>query len=892
MGLVADGGPLAAVKADPGKAASADFEFASHAEGMPAADDESSSTKARSAALLRGGSGLFSFLAGRDIQWAIYLTIVSVVVRLAFLSHPAVVIFDEVHFGGFAKHYLAGNFFNDLHPPLAKLLVYLSALVGGGIDQKFTFYDIGADYSNAAVPYVMMRLFPAICGAAVPPIAFFTMRAIGVTRQTSIAVAAALIFENALVTQSRLILLDSYLVLATALVALSWALFDRQRQAPFSRSWHVSLVSLGASLALAASAKWVGLFAVMAVGVYTIADLWTILGDTRVPLRAVSKHFVARVIALILLPATIYMAIFWVHFSILTNYTPDAASLSLEYQQGLHGGSLPPTLEPVFFGSTVRIRQYKSDGAFLHSHNHVYPEGSKQQQVNGYSHRDLNNLWVFRRPFDEGGSDGKPNELLELVPLYHRSTLRLMHFPTRRYLHSHHIEPPLSNKEKQNEVSAYGHHEEGASDANDNWRIEIVDGEGNSITAEEELYDEISGRARAARASSKKNKSKKKGEESPPAPEETVALTPDNVFPILAIGTKFRLRHISAHCYLHSRNKKLPDWGFGQFEVTCGTETLRRNQIWIVESNEHPKASERSDLPTVSVQPKSFWGKFLEINKRMWDSNAGLPSEHPYGSRPQSWPFLGRGLGFWNGSHVGKTLRQYLDEKKAKKDDDGSDNEAESVALSGLALDEEEERIEQARMEAVYRQFKGTQVHLIGNPIVWWGSTAGLASFILLLAAYRISKRGGLAVARVLERSSFSRQLVLGSPASFLVVSWMWHYVPFFGMNRQLFLHHYLPALYFAVLLMAIMMDALLSAATSLPRLSRAAGDRIRLALLAAFVLTTVVVFFKFAPLAYATKMTKSQCMRLKWLPRWDFDCDSLTDPIHAAVTAGKGGAS
>lgn len=50
--------------------------------------------------------------------------------------------FDEVHFGGFAMKYIRRKFFMDVHPPLAKLLVTLSAWVGG-FDGKFDFKDIG-----------------------------------------------------------------------------------------------------------------------------------------------------------------------------------------------------------------------------------------------------------------------------------------------------------------------------------------------------------------------------------------------------------------------------------------------------------------------------------------------------------------------------------------------------------------------------------------------------------------------------------------------------------------------------------------------------------------------------------------------------------------------------
>lgn len=172
-------------------------------------------------------TGLFAFITEGDKQWLVYLTVISFIIRLAFLSHPSVVIFDEVHFGGFAQKYLKREFFQDLHPPLARLLVTLSAWIGG-FDAKFSFYNIGADYVRPAVPYVTMRAFTAISGAVVPMIAFITSRGMNLSLYTSLAVAAMLVFENGLVTQSRLILLDSYLVLFTTLVSFFWVLFQRQ----------------------------------------------------------------------------------------------------------------------------------------------------------------------------------------------------------------------------------------------------------------------------------------------------------------------------------------------------------------------------------------------------------------------------------------------------------------------------------------------------------------------------------------------------------------------------------------------------------------------------------------------------------------------------------------
>ncbi len=151
-----------------------------------------------------------------------------------------------------------------------------------------------------------MRAFTATLGALVVPIAFVTLRAMNLNESTAAAVATMLVFENGLAAQSRLILLDSYLVFFTTLTLMFWTLFKRYSDQPFSAAWKYSLLGMGASMGLAASCKWVGLFLVAGIGIFTINELWTLLGDTSIPLKKIGRHFVSRSISLIFVHCSLY----------------------------------------------------------------------------------------------------------------------------------------------------------------------------------------------------------------------------------------------------------------------------------------------------------------------------------------------------------------------------------------------------------------------------------------------------------------------------------------------------------------------------------------------------------------------------------------------------------
>jgi len=253
----------------------------------------------------------------------------------------------------------------DVHPPLAKLLITLASFVSG-YDGHFDFKDIGKyvypfgvfavsltgvyRVYDDRVPYVAMRMLPAILGVATIPLSYLTLRAMDCRATTALLAALFVTFENAMITQSRHILLDSPLIFFTALTTFLWVGFcNEDKHEPFTERWWTWLILSGMSLGAVLSCKWVGLFTTATVGLSTIYQLWNLLGDLRVPARVFARHFIARALCLIVIPILFYMTMFQLHFMILDTTGDGDGFMSSEFQHTLRGRGMSDTYAGAFF---------------------------------------------------------------------------------------------------------------------------------------------------------------------------------------------------------------------------------------------------------------------------------------------------------------------------------------------------------------------------------------------------------------------------------------------------------------------------------------------------------------------------------------------------------------
>jgi len=93
------------------------------------------------------------------------------------------------------------------------------------------------------------------------------------------------------------------------------------------------------------------------------------------------------------------------------------------------------------------------------------------------------------------------------------------------------------------------------------------------------------------------------------------------------------------------------------------------------------------------------------------------------------------------------------------------------------------------------------QVHLLGNPLVWWSGTAALFFYTALLTFYLLRRRRNF---MDVKPEAWRRFVAIGEV---LLTGYLFHYIPFFFVSRTMFLHHYLPAFVFKVLLTAGLID-------------------------------------------------------------------------------------
>ncbi len=171
--------------------------------------------------------------------------------------------------------------------------------------------------------------------------------------------------------------------------------------------------------------------------------------------------------------------------------------------------------------------------------------------------------------------------------------------------------------------------------------------------------------------------------------------------------------------------------------------------------------------------------KFAELNITSYQTNlVGIKSAHPYSSKWYTWPIMKRPIFYWS----------WMDEK----------------------------------------------IYLLGNPILWWGSSLATAIFICLF------------IIKGWWKNPTSSLLLLGYASA---------YIPFVPVPRVLFLYHYFAPLIFSVMILVFLIN-------KLPR-------RYRIVIIFLYIIIVFISFLYFSPLTYGTKISEREYQQRVWLKTW-----------------------
>ncbi|PVU93613.1 hypothetical protein BB559_003216 [Furculomyces boomerangus] len=561
----------------------------------------------------------------------ILTSIIAILPRIYLIWFPQEVVFDEVHFGKFASYYLRRQYYFDVHPPLAKMILAIPAKLVG-YNGKFLFEKIGMNYIENGAPYFVMRMTVAMFGASIPILAYMIMAESGYSLAVSFITASLISLDNSLVLHSRLILLDSIMLFFMVSSIYSYIRFFKLRFHPFTTQWYLWLTTTGFLLGCAVSCKLVGLFTFSCVGIFVLYDLWRILDINRnTTISEFGKHFAARAVSLILVPIVVYLTFFYVHFSILTNTGPGDAYHTPNFQMQLAGNQLAMNTLPVYFGDSVSFKHIDTN-TFISSRDEIYPlkyadgrVSSNGQQVTATGAETDESFWTvipgelfeeYTNHFDVNGTRINdlpipPESLIELK-VRHNDVVRLLHKTTNCVLRTHDVAAPLTPTNM--EFTCVNSTDEKAYKDTlfylkfDQPSAATKDSEGNLI--QEEL-----------RTSSK----------------------------------RFRIVSKSQNVAAMTHAKKLPKWGHGDQEINGKKAASGSNTLWTINTVSGKNVSD-SEETKVTIPKMGFFAKFIELQRLMLEHNAKLTKPHPYQSTPASWPLMLRGVSFWTDSNYNRQI--------------------------------------------------------------------------------------------------------------------------------------------------------------------------------------------------------------------------------------------
>ena len=267
------------------------------------------------------------------------LLVLVLATRFLFLSYPAEVVFDEVHFGKFISAYFTQQYYFDIHPPLGKLMIAGVAKLSG-FQAGLSFEKIG-EAANAQI-LLGLRFLPALFGSLFVLLIYPIVRALGGSKKAAFLGSFLILFDNAFLVESKFILVDNLLFFFGFLSV--WFFLLARKQNTFSKQIVFYIIAALAS-GVSFSIKWTGLSFWGIIIAFIFFDLLKNFKS-----QEIKKTFL-KLSVFIIIPLVIYLIPFIIHFKILTLSGPGDAFMSPDFQRTLVGNNIGSETKPLPFWS-------------------------------------------------------------------------------------------------------------------------------------------------------------------------------------------------------------------------------------------------------------------------------------------------------------------------------------------------------------------------------------------------------------------------------------------------------------------------------------------------------------------------------------------------------------
>ncbi|CAI2031856.1 hypothetical protein SEUBUCD650_0H03490 [Saccharomyces eubayanus] len=274
------------------------------------------------------------------------------------------------------------------------------------------------------------------------------------------------------------------------------------------------------------------------------------------------------------------------------------------------------------------------------------------------------------------------------------------------------------------------------------------------------------------------------------------------------LSTSFRIKNSILGCYLAQSGKNLPEWGFRQKEVVCLKHTSKSDKRtwWNIDTHENELLPEPKDF----VYPKaSFLKNFIYLNSAMMATNNALvPNPEKFDAMTSSawqWPTL----------NVGVRLCEWSE--------------------------------------------KSVKYFLLGSPGSVWPSSIAVCALIIHITFLILKwQRQCVVLPDPIKRDKFFMA------AFYPLLAWGLHFLPFLIMSRVVYAHHYLPTLYFALMILTYYFDTITKRWTITNT-----GRSLRIGAYIAYGSLVIAGFFYFSPFSFGMDGPMEDYAYLAWLPSW-----------------------